>query len=414
MFKITNKKLLELDKEVALFYKTIDSLSSFLVNVYAKKKYESALIEIRKKLQKIKPESEFDELIINNIESNLRLNDLMIDYFTNPNCALGTIEMIDKLVGKDTYRKLEENAKSIPWEKEWINANRKQEREYSRISPFAEEAQSAVKKWIPKIKKNLIKYGREVGFLSSDFDFTIILLPPKEGSEWSNWNSKTKIFSLASYGFKIFMRNGKVIANPAGAYSIAFHEIFGHAAHQYESDKLPESVWFTEEIAGVVSTKSVTEGVALSTDNHCIDFLRENLKKFGLNEEDAILLEEDQFLTKNSKLYSMFAALVKDRELREKDFDGYKYILEVTKNPVLAHHFKHDYDNFFMDIWERVGHAFGPWHYSLMVNKVVSEFGDDFIKKNAVVFNRASLMGVWSWEVYPQAVVYFLKNIENV
>ncbi len=408
MIQIANSRLISLDKEVGDFYKLSARYFYSLENLYGRQIYKEGLMSLIKKSDEIKPEGKFDELVLRNIQSNLKLNDLVIDYFTDPTFQISVKDFFDKLTGEGTFEYLEQKVKSPSWERDWQYSERRQEKDYSRVNPFTEEAQKSAKEWLPKIKQDILNFGKAEGYLTEDFDTNILLLPPKEGREQSSWNPKTKIFNLGSYGFEFFSKNEKVIAIPTIAYNTAFHEILGHGAHQINSEQMPYSLRFTEEIGTITPTKYITEGVAIAAEKRSYDFLRQRLEKLGLSEENVTLLEEGNDLGQQSKMGNMYYALTKDREVREKGFDGYEHILQLTQNPVIAKAFKNNFKNNFIDVWRTIGHTMGPLHYQRMLHKVEQELGKDYLVTKD--FHKATLKGVWSWEIYPDAVLYMAKK----
>lgn len=408
MTQIVNPKLRELDKKVGDFYKLSSRYFGSLVNLHGREIYKEGLANLLQETDEVKSEGRFDELVLDNIQSNLRLNDMVIDYFTDPNFAIPVKDFFDRLAGEGTFEYLEERVKSPPWERRWQHSEKRQEKDYSRVNPFTEEAQKSARDWLPRIKKDIIEFGKAEGYLPQDFDMSILLLPPKDGAEWSNWNSKTNVFSLGSYGFEFFPENGGVIAIPTRAYNVAFHEVLGHGAHQIHSEQMPYSLRFTEEVGSITPTKSITEGVAINAEKKCYDFLRQRLGALGLDEENVALLEEENDLEQQSRMEYMYYALTKDREVREEDFNGYEHILELTQNPVIARGFKDDFKGSFMDVWRTTGHTLGPLHYQRMLDKAKQELGDKYLDNKD--FHRATLMGAWSREIYPDAVSYMAKE----
>ena len=408
MFQILNKQLANLDKKVGDFYKLSGRYFGSLINIYGRQIYKKELTNLLKESDNIKTESKFDELVLRNIQSNLNLNDMVIDYFTNPNFSLPVKDFFNKLSGEGTFEYLEEMVKSPPWNKRWQQLEKRQEKDYARINPFTEEAQKSAREWLPKIKKDILDFGKSEGYLPWDFDMSILLIPPKDGTEWSNWNPKTKVFNLGSYGFEFFPENGRVIAIPTEAYRVAFHEVLGHGAHQIHSEKMPYSLRFTEEVGSITPTKSITEGVAINAEKRCYNFLRQKLKELGLSEEDVALLEEGNDLAQQSNMEYMYYALIKDKEVKEKDFNSYEHIIRLTQNPIVAKIFKDDFKGSFIDVWRTIGHTLGPIHYQRMLNKVKQEAGKEYLCSKE--FHKTTLNGVWSWEVYPDAVSYMIRE----
>ena len=411
MNKIKNPQLKELDERTAEFYKLSHGYFGRLSNLYGRERYKEELSGILNEASGITPETEFDSLVLRNIQSNLKLNDLTLDYLTNPHFELSVMDFFDKIAGKGVYRFLEERVKSPPWEKRWTSSERTRERDYARVSPFTEEAQTAAKLWIPRIKEDILNYGKAGGLLPQKFDITILLLPPKERSEWSSWNPVTRVFNLGSYGFDFFHREKEgVVAIPTKAYGTAFHEVLGHGAHQIHSEDMPLSLRFTQQVGGITPTKSITEGVAINSEKKAYEFLRNRLNDLGISGEDVVLLQIDNELQEQSRFEYMYYSLLKDRELREKGFDAYEHLLDLTQNPVIARQFKENFKGGFEDMWEQIGHTLGPIHYGRMEKTVREMFGKYYPERERKKFNAAALTGVWSWEVYPDAVSYMLRN----
>lgn len=408
MEQISNSKLASLDKKVGNFYKLSARYFGLLANLHGRQIYKKELADLLKKSDKINSESEFDGLVLRNIQSNLKLNDLVIDYFSDHNFSLPVKEFFNKLAGKGTFEYLEERVKSPPWEKMWQHSEKRQETDYSRINSFTEEAQKSARKWLPRIKKDILDFGTSEGYLPQDFDMSILLIPSKEGTEWSSWNPKTNVFNLGSYGFEFFLKNRKILAIPTRAYITAFHEVLGHGAHQIHSEEMPCSLKFTGEVGSITPTKSITEGVAINAEKKGYDFLRQRLRELDLSEENVSLLEEEDDLDQHSKIVSIYYALIKDREVREKGFNGYEHVLELTKNPITARRFKDDFKGSFIDVWRIIGHTLGSLHYQRMIDKSKKELGEKCLISKE--FHKATLKGVWSREVYPDAVSYMARN----
>jgi len=333
-----------------------------------------------------------------------------MDYFTDSNFPLSVKDFFNKLAGEKTFEYLEQKVKDAPWEKRWEYSEKTQERNHSTVNPFIENAQKSAREWLPKIKKDILEYGKSKGYLPKDFKMGLLLLPPRDGFEMSSWNSKTNIFSLGSYGFKFFSKNGKIIANPTTAYNVAFHEVLGHGAHQIHSEQMPHSLRFTEEIGRITPTKSISEGVAINTEKKSYGFLKKRLKKLGVSKEDISLLKEESDLEQQGRTEQMYYSLIKDRELREKDFDGYEHVLQLTQNPMVARMFKDDFKSGFIDAWRIIGHTLGPLHYKKMLDKVEQKLGKNYLDKKDA--NKVTFQGAWSHEVYPDAVLYMLENKE--
>jgi len=109
----------------------------------------------------------------------------------------------------------------------------------------------------------------------------------------------------------------------------------------------------------------------------------------------------------------MYYALVKDRELKEEGFDSYEHLLNLTQNPGIARSVKDDFKGSFESMWNQSGHTLGPLHYGKMEDGIRAKFGDEYLERERKKVNAAALTGVWSWEVYPDAVDYNLREMKG-
>ena len=409
MEKITNPQLADLDKRTAEFYKLSHRYFNNLHNLHGRNVYKKELLAILDKAECTKPESKFEGLVLKNIKSNLSLNDVVIDYFSDPNFPLSVKEFFERIGGQGSWGHIEKTFKSPPYEDMWKHQEMTQEKYGRLVSPFSAESQNSAAECLPRIKDEVLKHGIREGLLPKDFDFRLLLLPPREGRDESSWNSSTGVFSLGSYGFEFYPKEGKIMAVPTKAYMVAFHEILGHGAHQIHSNEMPCSTRFTEEIGGITPTKSVTEGVAIISEERGLDFLSERTEELGLTKEDLEILRLEKKLNNCALHESMYWSLLKDMESREK-VDMYDHFLKLTGNPIVARSAKEYSKDRFGDVWRSIGHTLGKRHYALMEDRVGQEFGEEYLIREKDRIRRASLKGVWSWEVYPEAVCYFLRG----
>lgn len=408
--KISNPELKRLDEEVADFYKLTDRYFDSLANLYGKKIYKSKLTKLLNLADKIKPESKFDKLILRNINSNLRLNDLVVDFVSDLSFPDSVEQFCDKLFGNETWGYLEEKMRLSPWEMRWKYREMIQERSFIRVNPHTNEAKLAAKEWIPRIKEDILSYSKAEGYLPGNFDMSILLLPPEAGSR-SSWNPTNNVFELSLCSFEFLKKpKGKIIAVPTDAYRDAFHEISGHAAHQVGSRNLARSLRDTGEINSISPTKSVIEGIAIHREEECLSFLEKRLKEMRLTQEDYEILKISRELILQNQIEGLYCALIKEKELRERGFDGYKHLLKLTENLIVTESFKRDFKDTFINVWDSIGHCLGKRHYGIMEEKLKEKFGETYLKSNRKRVNKATTRGIWSWEIYPEAVCYFLEN----
>lgn len=400
--------LKKLDTQIAEFYKLTARFMRGVINKHGLKVYKSEVSRLQDKVNRIKVKDDFPQLYIDNINSIIRIQNELVDFLTDIDYSMSTSEMWDKVAGQGAYKYLENMVRNSPWERRWSMSEVTQFRSYQQLSPYTQECQKAAVEWLPRIKEDILEFGKRQKYLTADFDFRIELNPP-EGGSYSRWNSMTKVFTLGSYGFDFYPDNDGVRVDPSTAYALAFHEVIGHGGNQMHSEGLPMANSFTEEIASIIACKPVGEGIASNREYQSFRYLRDNMDRLRLTAEDVGIVVDFSELNHVSGCEVMLYSLAKERELREKGFDVYGYILELSKNPVLAKQVKLDFEQTIVHSWGQIGHVMGEFHYQKMMDHIRDVFGDKFIEENALLIHRATSTGCWSWEVYPRAVEYFIR-----
>ena len=146
MFQISSQGLRELDEDVSDFYRLSERYLDSAINLYGRQVYKKRLGELLREVDGVKPESEFDQLVLRNIQSNLTLHDLTMDYVTDPNFSMSVRDFFNTLAGEWSFEYLEERVRSAPWKERWQYSEKIQERDYSKVSPFIEEAQDSARR----------------------------------------------------------------------------------------------------------------------------------------------------------------------------------------------------------------------------------------------------------------------------
>ncbi|MEK6933564.1 MAG: hypothetical protein AABW75_01670 [Nanoarchaeota archaeon] len=140
-----------LDEEVADFYKlTSQYFKGYLINPYGREIYKKKLGHLLNKANRTRPENKFEDLVLRNIISNLELNDVVVNFCSDPSFPHSTQQFIDSIGGEGTWDHLENIVKASPWELRWKQSERTQERDFSSINPHVPEAKEAALEWLPR------------------------------------------------------------------------------------------------------------------------------------------------------------------------------------------------------------------------------------------------------------------------
>ncbi|MDD5132898.1 MAG: hypothetical protein PHD81_03830 [Candidatus Nanoarchaeia archaeon] len=406
--EIINKDLQKLDEKVTEFYKFMVRYSKDLTNLYGKEIYEKQFNNLLSLTNRINPDSEFDSLILKNIKSNLTITDLIINYFNNPKFRISTEKFFDKIAGDGTWAFLEQNLKDLPWKAYWETSEATENKNLLRVDARSKESVDIIDRELPIIKKNIINYCVEEGFLPKDFKFKFLFIPHFDENASASWRPATKILNLYLNNFTFYNKDGKTILDPVYIYNSIFHELIGHGLHQMFSSELPSSINFSEIIYSITPTKSVAEGIAEIRAEESFKLLEKKLK---VEKGDLELYKNLIKFHSCNRYEQMFFSLLKSKELKERKFDGAKEVLKLTKNYPLSQYYKYAYNKTFFGTLCDMGHTFGRFHYQKMKDFVEQQHGKGILDQKE--FRNAPLRGLWSWEVYPEAVSYFVKELKK-
>jgi hypothetical protein len=405
-----SKEFKKIDEKFFEFFKLSSIYFSYKSNLYSRKVYKENLKVIKKELNKLNAKNEFEELFLDNLNSNLKINDLIIDFFTDAEYPYSVKEMLDLTMGKGSFKYLEDHMKKVPYEKKLEYAQMETEINKIKVNKFTDDAKELTKNILPKIKQDILDYGIKQNYLPKNFDYTIFLLPPKENNkEISYWQTDKKILNLGSYGFYHILKDKKILIKPIKAYCAGFHELLGHGAHQIYSNNLPKTLQLTGDF-NLFSTKPVTEGIATYREIEAFNLLEKKYKELDTTDFDIKYEKLGLELKTQSRIENIYFGLTKDREQKEKNFDGYKEILKLTNNYFWADWFKNNSKNRFLHVYNTLGYVFGLKKYNEMLQSIEQKYGKTYFEKNKKKINIIAMKGVWSWETYPKAVEYFLEN----
>ncbi len=321
----------------------------------------------------------------------------------------GSVQNVyDLAVGEGSYDALEIKIAnydfSIPWR---FNRNLDEIRE-TLVRTDTEEVQERIKETLPEMKEKVLGYAKKVGVLPEEFDFKMVKLPPF-GSNRSNWNANLQRMEITDDGFLAKQIDGKITLEPSYAYIVLFHEVLGHALHDYHSKKLPLTLQLGGYAHRNIVSKPVAEGIAEHMEEQAQIFLRENMCQLMLTETDIQRAELRRQSDTQRLLINIFHAVVKEREFREKGFEVYQYVKTLTDNTVAARDLKEKESFGFNSAILESGYFRGY--------DIVKEVKDSVVKKKfgekLAKHPEAIMMGCWGWKTYPKFVEWYLENVKD-
>lgn len=419
-----SKEVEELSNEVFEFNKTFGDYSRLTYNPYA---YELILKEIMKVKEKVlnleknnKSKTEFDKLVLKHIFSCITTQEMFADYFSNPKTKYSIIELIDKINGKGTYDYIENTVKEYPFKEQWDRAHSTKHIRLNVVRNDTPEARGMIESLIPNFKQEMLTLGKELGFIPDDYDFEFILLPPF-GNPRSNFRIEVNRLELNPLSFICLKEGDNYRIQPAHAYLETAHELLGHGGHNQFSLMLPKCLHLGGMNIANLASKAVAEGIALDRENWGLEHVKKIKESIKLddNELNAVLINHKIKVAEST--WYPFYTILKERELVEKEvvkgekkkFNVQKYM----KQKGFPYYFYRDTRwQSEMHITQAVmelGYIAGVRLVENVRKRIKKEFGEEFVNKEQVLINKTLAMGNWSWEVYEEFVIWYLKEAKG-
>ncbi|MBD3259790.1 hypothetical protein GF371_04135 [Candidatus Woesearchaeota archaeon] len=411
-FELKNQDLVKLNGMFFQFTRMYADYANSIYNPHAFKVMMEAHNQILEFAQNIRPEDEFDKLFLRHIMCGLNAQAVFADYFSNPETKYTIQEVIATMHGPGTLNLMEKNIKRMPFRKQWERIQLLNFLRPRFVRNDTPEARSMIEKMIPKFKKNILKLGVENGFIPKKYDFELVLLPPY-GEERSNFRAELNRLELSSKSFLCIRDPAKYRIQPALAYLEASHELLGHGGHMQFSLQFPSTLHLGSFGVYHMANKCVTEGVAMDREKWGIEYIKENKDKLELSDAElkSVILNNE---VRNAELaiYPHYSIL-KERELKEKGFDMQKYLKEngfpyffwkdTRWQPAI---------NIVQAMFE-LAYIAGDELVKNVRERIEKEFGAEFVALNQAHINEALASGCWAWEVYPDFVIWYLKNVKK-
>lgn len=402
-------ELKEIDKEVFEFQRLFGVYLNDSHNPYAYRFIKERISALRKKTDSIKPSSRFEEFVLEHVAHGLEVQDKTSSFIMDTDSGYSTPQIVDIIHGDGMYGLLEDKVRNYDGKGMWQFHMLESESMLNSIDVDREKPQEEIRKLIPGIKKDILSYAVRHGFLPEGFDFEIEKIPANSKSDRSNWRHALKRVELGNGIFSCESVDGKIRINAASAYSAMFHEVIGHAAHQFYSQNMPLTLQFEGFNAINLVSGAVTEGLAVDRQNLSIPYLKENAERLGLNESD--IEKESTCLLLAIPSFSLIHSFMKEREIREKGFDVLEYARNLSLGSRASWFYTEKPDlNFLQALLNEMKYFSGDALMKSARKRLSDKLGEDFMRDKEKKVNQAMSTGKWSWKAYSKFLDYALKE----
>lgn len=369
-------------REFEEFEKRTDLFIQDTLNDFGYRKLQDKAGEVESSLESVKPDTEYGELVRDDILYNLRANTELAD-FLRRDSNLQVDEMFDLLYGDGAFEKLVEEANSYDEEAHYrarelydqltLDDPWKFEEE---IEPKAHEITDRVERW-----------AKQEGLMPEDFEFETQTIP-RGSPQRANWRGEINQMNIPiESGFYVIRNGGGLEFDATNSIFSQFHELVGHGVHQYNS-RTVEYPQFTEKTSYRPSSMAHSEGVSQHREQHARQFIQENNDELPVTDIGMELRNMSENNRDLRKLYAHFVYEMLDRDEIDSE-EAEAKIGEVFK-PEVA---EVVLDNREFSTFE----AFQEGSYSSGM-KLMEEVGAESRPTHALT------TGQWSPEVFPRAV----------
>jgi len=403
MYKIASQALRELDRNVVDSYSQYASLleeSEFLPNSEAYKKIHQKIDGLRSLAERVNPESEFDGLVLEHITSILDVQEGIAGFFLTDSSDLTTQQLVDLVNGDGTYEFIEEEARKFDWNSVGgpgrISYKRK----------LLERAKSTTEKLVQTVREDVLKYGKEKGFIPGNFNFELIIDETLESLPLAYWDPQNNRMGVNTTVFDIVEESDLVKVYPGNLHALAFHEVLGHASHHHFSGNLP----FTlrpekrEYREGNFASISVEEAIAIGAENKGREYLEEHAERFGLSAEHIKQENQKDEESYQNGIAQIYHSLLKEREERE-GIDFLEELSKITGREIAK-------DNDIPPLMNADDSVFvaGMFGGQKIIDQVLNKLPERFPNVSQREIDQVKRTGLWAWQVYPKFLDYALTE----
>ncbi len=405
---LKNPELKKLDKDIfnanKAYGMAMNSLNN-LPNLHAVEEFIKLVEELKKRLQNIKTNNEFEKLFIETSLHNLEAQRAYLEYFTT-----GDKENITKLIslvlGDEALKNIKENAKSFDYKAFWEYYLSYQEYTYRQVPSDDESLRETFREILSDLKIDLINYARKHFNFPKDYDFELVLGQPY--SQRTYFQPTIRRMEISTNSFFVFKEKGEVKINVCGIISNLFHEIIGHGRQELNSRKLPLTLQDNSINTSVPPLHIHSEGVAQTTKNHSIKFMKQHKKKYNI-ESDYIKQTELSFISDSSINLQIFYQYLQLKNIEDNSLNIEKEFKKLINNHGLFILYSTAMSSPLGCIKSST-YPIGLEKINSILETLKEKLGDKKFEENHSLINQAISIGLWNFRTLPKFVKLFLKE----
>lgn len=408
MFTIQNKDLQSLDselfnfnKEYSMFMKSLDRFP----NLYAAEILRSKIHAFRKRLTSLKALNEFDSLVKENMQHSLGVQEAYVSFFLGSK-KQNIDGFVSNVLGEKALVLLKKGISQIDYEDIWKYWRSHEEQSYKQIASDDEEMREKLRAVLNDLKKDVLAYGERKFNFKKDYEFTLALGQPY--AKTSYFHPSANRMEIVPNNFTIIKESTGLVINSAYAIETFFHEVIGHARHEFNSRNMPSTVQYSSVNLGILTSHIHAEGVSQITRDAALDFMEENKAKYNLQD----IFIEQRRLSVAAELCNIpiiYYLYLKMKHIENPKLNIEKEFIKVTGNRALFFNYSTG-DEAPISFIKRATYPIGLMYMRSLLDDLKKEYGEAQFNIKRGLINEAIATGIWHFKVLPKFVRYFLKN----
>jgi hypothetical protein len=375
-------------------------------NPYTIRKLRKRIREIRRLIRKTNPQNAFEDIVLDDVLSNIQAIDVYTSFFHLPSRTttekqkITVGKLLEGLYDGHSFTYLMELGKGFDYQSKHDLHRIRHWAEMHSYLPENKQIQEKVADYERKVKKVLEYFGKEVGLNGHEVDFQLIV------GEENEWHPGIKTIKLDKNQL-IFYKSGQRTKVMRGTWLVSMIHEYTHSLHQERSEKaMPRGLVINPMTLNSLSSETMYEGVARYMEKVALQWMSKKQKKLGLSQTDikqARLIQEAEI---NDFLPDVIYTLLKIKER-----SGEKVNVDKT----MENMFKTSYYSFSQELSENSPHVLLEYMNIVMgssfvegaIDSLVENHGQTWVNKNQAIILRGLMTGGFR----PRAAQRFLTEV---